>query len=186
MGWKGDSPVGIMVGVLRGWKGPDGLLKGNPPLRALVPNVKVKLVGDGELESAIRQEASPLADSIEFLGQRMDVPELLGASDVLILPSWSEALPTVLIEAGAAGLPVVATRVGGTAEIVEDERTGYIVNPGDADGLADSIIRLLNDPSHAREMGDHAYQRIVNMFSLGRQAKSTVALYETLLKSRHA
>jgi len=147
LGWPQSAPVVIFVGVLRRGKGHDVLLDAVPRIREAVPDVMIKLVGEGELEGQLRQRAAIYNSTVEFMGQRTDVPDLLGASDVLVLPSWSEALPTVLIEAGAASLPVVATDVGGATEISVDRETGFIVPAGDVNanggtGLDDAILAL--------------------------------------------
>lgn len=184
MGWPEDVPIVIMVAVLRRGKGHEVLFEAIPSVKAAVPNVKIMLVGEGELSDTLREQAKPHADVVEFLGQRGDVAELLGASDILILPSLSEALPTVLIEAGAASLPLVATDVGGSAEIVLDGETGYIVPPGQAEPFAKRLIELLQNPTLARQMGDQARERVVGMFSLEQQAKQTIDLYERILRSK--
>ncbi|NDJ86456.1 MAG: glycosyltransferase family 4 protein [Chloroflexi bacterium] len=184
MGWPLDQPTVIMVAVLRPGKGHEVLFDAIPRLKEAVPGVRIKLVGGGELEDELRQQAAPYGETVEFLGQRMDVPDLLGASDVMVLPSWSEALPTVLIEAGAAGLPVVATDVGGSAEIVKDAETGYIVPPGDSAAIADRLIAVLKDPGAAMAMGDRARDFVTATFSLEEQARRTIALYEKVINSR--
>jgi glycosyltransferase involved in cell wall biosynthesis len=177
-GWDPDAPTVIMVAALRRGKGHEVLFEAIPQIQAEIPGVKIKLVGGGEIADQIRAQAAPYGDVIEFLGQRTDVPELLAASDVLTLPSWAEALPTVLLEAGAASLPCVATDVGGAREIVLDGGTGYIVPPGDADALAARLIDVLRDREAARAMGERARRRIVSTFSLERQAERIVDLYE--------
>jgi glycosyltransferase involved in cell wall biosynthesis len=181
LGWSGTDPIIIMVAVLRRGKGHELLFEAIPQLRAAIPNVQIKLVGDGELNQSLRQRAAPFGAAVEFLGQRMDVPDLLGASDLLVLSSWSEALPTVLIEAGAASLPVVATDVGGTTEIVVDGETGYIVPPGNSDKLAQRLIDVLQDLTGAKRMGQQAYTRVVRLFSLDQQAQKTAVLFERTL-----
>lgn len=178
LGWGADEKIAIMVAVLRRGKGHEVLFEAVPALQHATPGVKIKLVGDGELNDTLRAQASDLADSVEFMGQRTDVPDLLGASDVLLLPSWTEALPTVLIEAGAARLPVVATDVGGTREIVADGETGYVIEPGDARALADRTIAVLSDGARAKDMGAKAHAHVLKTFSLQRQAEETVALME--------
>jgi glycosyltransferase involved in cell wall biosynthesis len=184
LGWDAAAPIIIMVAVLRRGKGHEVLFEALPKLQAAVPNVKIKLVGDGELDATLREGAAQFGDMVEFMGQRMDVPELLGASDVLALPSWAEALPTVLIEAGAASLPVVATRVGGVPEIVTDGETGYIIPPGDSEQLADRLAMLLTQRERSLEMGQSAYQKVRAQFSLEKQAQETIALYERVLAAR--
>lgn len=183
MGWQAGRPIVTMVAVLRPGKGHEVLFKALPRLQQVVPGVQIKLVGDGELADDLRRQAARYGAAIEFLGQRMDVPDLLGASDVLVLPSWSEALPTVLMEAGAASLPVVATDVGGTAEIVVNGETGYVVPAGDADALAQRLIDVLQNPVRAAQMGEKARERVTRLFSLQQQAQRTIALYEGLLRT---
>jgi glycosyltransferase involved in cell wall biosynthesis len=120
---------------------------------------------------------------VEFLGVRDDVPELIAAADLLVHPSRTEALPTAPIEAGAAGLPVVATDVGGTREIVEEGITGYLVANGDARALADRILKILGDRELAMQMGKAAQERVGRMFNLEQQAERTAKLYEQVLAS---
>lgn len=184
LGWAADTPVIIMVAVLRRGKGHEVLFEAIPQLLAAQPDVKIKLVGDGELANELRQQAQPYGDTVEFMGQRMDVPEVLGASDILVLPSWREALPTVLIEAGAAALPCVATDVGGASEIVLEGETGYLVQAGDSAALAERLITLLHDRDRACTMGAHAQERVQTTFSLEEQARQTAALYERVLRDR--
>jgi glycosyltransferase involved in cell wall biosynthesis len=178
LGWAQDAPIVIMVAVLRGGKGHDVLLEALPRLRENVPNVQIMLVGDGEERALLERMVAPHGDVVHLLGQRMDVPELLGASDVLVLPSWSEALPTVLIEAGAAGLPCVATDVGGTREIVVDGETGYVIPKGDSTALAARLTDLLTDSARARQMGEAALRRVAQLFTLPQQAQRTAAVYQ--------
>jgi glycosyltransferase involved in cell wall biosynthesis len=184
LGWAQEAPVAIMVAVLRSGKGHEVLLEAVPQLRQRVPNVQIMLVGDGEARALLERMIAPYSDVVHLLGQRMDVPELLGASDVLVLPSWSEALPTVLIEAGAASLPCVATDVGGTREIVVDGETGYVIPAGDSAALAERLAELLTDSARARTMGQAALRRVSSLFTLPQQAERTVAVYERVLASR--
>ena len=185
LGWDLNRPIAILVSVLRAGKGFEMLFEAIPRIRAVFPEFQVKLAGGGELEAELRQQARSLGDAVEFLGQRMDIPDLLGASDLLLQSSWTEALPTVLIEAGAASLPVVATNVGGTAEIVEHGRSGYIVDPGDVDAMVKGVIRILESPSNAVEMGKFAHDFVVKTFTLPEQAGHTKAYYERILSSKH-
>ncbi|GAB4554214.1 MAG: glycosyltransferase family 4 protein [Anaerolineae bacterium] len=181
LGWDLSAPIAVMVAVLRGGKGHEVLFESIHALKARVPNVQIKLIGDGEQRAMLEAQAAPYQDVVEFMGQRMDVPELLGAADALVLPSWSEALPTVLIEAGAASLPCVATNVGGTAEIVVDGETGYVIAAGDAAALVDRLALLLQDQSKARALGEAAYKRVHSIFTLKQQAVRTVDLYRRVI-----
>ncbi|MGB7342234.1 MAG: glycosyltransferase family 4 protein [Phototrophicaceae bacterium] len=181
LGWDAEQPIIVMVAVLRAGKGHEVLFDAIPKIKAAHPEARIKLVGGGELEHDLKAQAEPYMDMIDFMGQRSDVAEILGASDMLILPSWSEALPTVLIEAGAAGLPVVATDVGGTREIVSDGETGYVIPAGDATQLADKICALLDHPIEAQAMGAKAQAYIQQTFTLERQAQTLIHLYEDVL-----
>jgi glycosyltransferase involved in cell wall biosynthesis len=182
-GWGADEQIITMVAVLRAGKGHEILFAAAPLIKAKFPNARIKLVGGGELEAELRQQAAAHMDIIEFMGQRNDVPRLLGGSDMLVLPSWSEALPTVLMEAGAVGLPVVATDVGGTREIVIDGKTGYVVDAGDVAAFAQRICDLLANPDAARGMGQTAKELISGKFTLEKQAESLIKLYEGVIRT---
>ncbi|MBA3909119.1 MAG: hypothetical protein C0524_04345 [Rhodobacter sp.] len=153
LGWDKDDRVVIMVAMLRRGKGHDILLSAAQEILESSDRVQIKPVGGGALESDLKAQAAKFGARVQFLGERQDVPELLAASDVLVLPSLSEALPTVLLEAGAPGLPVVATDVGGTREIVVEGETGLVVKASDAGALAESVKLLLSDGTLASEMG---------------------------------
>lgn len=186
LGWAAEDKIVVMVAVLRAGKGHEVLFKAIPQIKAALPDAKIKLVGGGELEESLKKQAAPHADVVEFMGERMDVPEILGASDLLVLPSWSEALPTVLLEAGAACLPVVATDVGGTKEIVNEGETGYVVPAGDAQQFAARIITVLQDLDHAHQMGERARQWVTDHFSFEKQASELKALYDTVINESQA
>jgi phosphatidylinositol alpha-1,6-mannosyltransferase len=171
-----------MVSVLRSGKGHDVLFRAIPDLRRRIPDVAVKIVGAGEIEAELRRAAAPLGDCVEFVGQLYeDLPVAFWASDVLTLPSRAEGLPIVLIEAAAAGLPAVATDVGGCAEVVDDGETGYLVARGDHRALAERLARLLADADGARRMGTTARARAERRFSLDGQARATADLYRRIL-----
>jgi glycosyltransferase involved in cell wall biosynthesis len=105
-----------------------------------------------------------LQNSMQFLGMRDDIPELMAAMDVVVLASYAEGIPRVLVEAAAMGKPSVGTDVRGTREVIEDGETGYLVPPRDATALADAISRLLADPARTRVMGQAARQRAESHF----------------------
>jgi glycosyltransferase involved in cell wall biosynthesis len=131
-----------------------------------VPAAKLLLVGDGPKRALIQAEiqAQNLEASVCLLGQREDVPELLGAADVALLTSLSEGIPVTLIEAMAAQLPVVATRVGGVPEVVLDGQTGLLASAGDDAALADCLLRLANQPELRRQFGQAGRQRAEALF----------------------
>ncbi len=179
LGLPTDGALVTMVGVLRPGKGHEVAIEAARHL----PGAHFLLVGDGEPEYRARLEdqARLLTHRVHFLGQRMDVAAILSASDIFVLPSDSEALPTVLIEAGASALPVVASHVGGVPEIIEDGITGILIPPQDPQALANAVKRLICDPSLVRRMGDQAYQRVHARFTLSSQTRELIDLYESVV-----
>jgi len=121
---------------------------------------------------------------MRFLGTRDDVPELLAALDVLVLCSHSEGLSLTLLEQSAAGKAMVATAVGGNAEIIADGQSGLLVPLGDDAALAGAICGLLADPERARALGQAARLRFIREFTLGRMVSRYVALYEGCVPAR--
>lgn len=184
LGLDPHRPLVTMVAVLRPGKGHDVLFQAVPLLAAAVPEVQVLVVGGGPIEEDLRAQGAHLAGTLAFTGERADIPDLLAASDVVILPSWSEALPTVLLEAGAVGRPVVATSVGGAPEIVEEGVTGNLIARGDAPALAERVTGLLADPVLSARLGENARARVHVRFSLDAQAAGLVALYREVLAGR--
>jgi glycosyltransferase involved in cell wall biosynthesis len=121
-----------------------------------IADATLLVVGDGPDRQAL--EAAAPAERVRFLGTRLDARELLGAADVVVIPSRSEGLPLAALEAMAAGRPIVATAVRGLRDLLEDGRTALLVPPGDAQALAAAVRRLLDDPELARSLGDAALQ----------------------------
>jgi L-malate glycosyltransferase len=126
-----------------------------------------------------------IGDKVMFTGLRSDVPALLSAVDVSVMPSLNEALSNVLLESMAAGAAVVATDVGGTPEALASGVNGLLVKPGDPASMAAAIGRLLDEPALARGLGERARQTIADRFSLDRMVAATESLYDRLLTSKH-
>jgi glycosyltransferase involved in cell wall biosynthesis len=145
----------VFVGRLIFNKGPQVLLDAVPQVLLKFPETRFLFVGDGPMRSELEQKARLVrpAENVEFLGQREDVAKLLSEAAVFCRPSLSEGLPLTALEAMACGLPVVATRAGGTAEVVEDGVTGYVVTPNASTEVADRLCRLLGDDLLRGEMG---------------------------------
>ena len=179
-----DDALVLVPAVLREGKGHDVLLEAVPALLARVPSARVMVAGGGERERELRDRARPLGEAVRFLGPREDMRELLAACDVVALPSLAEALPTALMEAAAAGRPVVATRVGGVPEVVDDGRSGILVPPRDPDALAEALAALLADPARARACGDHGRRLARQRFGIERQVERTLALWRGLTVAR--
>ncbi len=147
------------------------------------PNVRLLIVGDGPQYSALDQlrHTMGVAEHISLIGARDDVPLLLKAMDVFVLPSLSEGISNTILEAMASSLPVVATRVGGNIELVRHRETGFLVDSGNLMDLADAIRAYLENPCLVREHGAAGVKRIQNHFSLGRMVSAYDALYQNLL-----
>jgi glycosyltransferase involved in cell wall biosynthesis len=181
-----DEPDGktvLFVGRLVPNKGPDVLLRALPSLVAAVPDVKVLLAGDGPMRGKLTQLADALgvADVVEFLGHRSDIPELMKEALVFVRPSTLEGLPLTVLEAMSTGIPVVATPVGGTPEIVLPGRTGYVVPVGDHEALSEGIVRVLKSPDEARQMGVRARDLVMRDYTWDRVVDRTEQLYLELL-----
>jgi glycosyltransferase involved in cell wall biosynthesis len=177
------SCTGRLVGSvarLAPQKGQRILLDAVPLVLRRHPDARFVLVGDGELRDELEHQAHRLgiADSVLFTGARTDVPELLASFSVFALPSYFEGLCLAVLEAQAAGVPVVATPVGGVRETVVPGETGMRCDPGDPVSLADGIARLLDDPDEARRLADEALRRVRERFGIERMVAETIAVYD--------
>ena len=126
------------------------------------------------------------SERCRFTGARDDVADLLAALELVVLPSWSEGLSFALLEAMALGRPVVATHVGGNPEVIDHDRTGLLVAPGDATALAGAIQRLLECPEEARAMGARGAARVRAEFPLGGMVRSLEMVYASALQGEVA
>lgn len=164
----------LFVGRLAAAKGVPALLAAVSRARAERPDLTLTLVGDGLERLAIEAEARALGlgDAISFLGYKgqEEVAAMLATHAALVLPSFAEGLPVVLMEALAAGTPVVATRIAGIPELVEDGRTGRLVPPGDEAALARAILDTLDDPGAAEAMASRGRDRVRAEFDSRREA----------------
>ncbi|MEJ2888004.1 glycosyltransferase [Actinomycetospora aeridis] len=179
LGIPAGAPVVLQVGLLREGKGHDVLLRAVRQL-ADVPDLVVLVAGDGPLRAEVEAAASDLGGRVRFLGYRTDVAPLMAASDVVVQPSDYDALPTTLIQALAAGRPVVATAVGGIPEIVTPGE-GVLVPAGDATAVAGALRDLLADPGRRRALGVAARARYEAAFDADRWAGEMRRLYEDVL-----
>ena len=148
------------------------------------PTMQLWLVGDGSLRPAVEKAIAEmrLAGKVLFLGIRDDVPKLLAGCETFILSSDYEGVPLAVLEAMAAGKPVIATTVGGVPELVEDGVTGILVPPRDPQALAQAILRLVKDPDLRQRMGKAAQERTLERFDIARTAREYEALYLKLLE----
>ncbi|MDP9395448.1 MAG: glycosyltransferase family 4 protein [Actinomycetota bacterium] len=183
LGLDPGAPVVLTVGRLTVMKGQCHLVAAVPGLAARFPGLQVVFLGDGHLREALERQAADLdvADSVRLAGHRPDARLLLDAADVFVLPSVNEAMPLALLEAMEAGLPVVATRVFGSAEIVIDRETGLLVAPRDPDALESALAGLLADPELRRRYADAGRRRYREAFTSARMAADTLAVYRRVL-----
>jgi glycosyltransferase involved in cell wall biosynthesis len=182
LGVSPDEPLLGTVGRLTAQKGYGILLEAMSLVLPQVPAARLVIVGDGELVHDLRDRAVELGleQAVRFTGPRQDVEELLSAMDVFVSSSLWEGLPTVILESMAAGVPVVATDVSGSRELVRDGSTGLLVPPGNAGALAEGIVQLLQDRKQGEELAMRARQE-VRRFSMTSVAQEHLHLYQSLL-----
>jgi len=182
-----DKPVAGIIARLTEQKGHYFLFEALAHTPGL-ENVHLAIVGDGDLRESLRQRAEALgiAARVRFLGARRDLGDLLNAVDLFVLPSLWEGLPLSLVLAMGAGLPVVATRVAGIPEVVEDGRTGLLVPPGDAQSLGAAMARIVADPAFGRRLASAARDAVLPRFGVEGYVASVAGLYDRLLSGRAA
>jgi glycosyltransferase involved in cell wall biosynthesis len=175
--------VGMIANFNFEIKGHDCFIQAASHVLREMPDANFLLLGDGRLRDKYEEMARGLAirEKVHFLGKRGDVPAMLAELTVSVLSSTSEGLSNVLLESMAAARPVVATRVGGNAEVVIDGTTGYLVPPGDPERLAAGILAVLRRPDKAGELGAAGQRRVHDHFSVTAMARSYEHLYESLI-----
>jgi len=153
-------------------------------VREQEPRAVLLLVGRGSLQADTESLAAALdlESAVRFLGVRRDVPEILSAADGYLMSSAWEGMPMVLLEAAAAGLPIVTTAVGGNLEVVGDGESGFLVPPRDADALGEAMLRLMGlSYADRRAMGERGRERVRSRYGLGRVVERWMELYRELL-----
>jgi glycosyltransferase involved in cell wall biosynthesis len=184
-----------VVAQLSPWKGQDTAIAALAQLCREGLDAQLLLIGSAKfVASATRFDnqayvaglhaqatQAGLDERVSFLGEREDVPELMRALDVLLLPSAEEPFGRALIEAMALGVPVLATNVGGPTEIIEDGREGYLLAPGQPAAWAQAVRRIAERPDHGRELGAAGRRRVEQAFTTERHAAAVMALYERVL-----
>jgi len=186
LGLDARAPVVGMVGRLARQKAPGDFLRAAALVAREFPAATFLVVGDGPLRATLEGLARELgiADRVRFLGFRDEVPVVLAALDVFALSSLWEGLPLTILEAMAAGKPVVATSVNGVAEVVQHGRTGWLVSPQQVEQLAAHIVTLLRDPGIARSMGEAGRRRVRERFSIERTVAELSDLYQDLYEAK--
>ena len=190
LGVAAAKPLVLNVANLCLRKGHDVLVEAIATVSRHVPDVRCLVAGSPHLEPQTAAsltaaiERHSLQDNLRLLGARSDVPDLLAASDLFVLSSRQEGFPITILEAMAAGKPVVATDVGGCAEAVVHGETGLIVPPEDPAALANAILYLLQNPEQARRMGEAGRKRVEEHFTVDAMVRKHIELYERLIAEK--
>lgn len=188
-GWKSKQFTIGMVSRITPLKGHADFIKAVSILARQIPELKVIIVGEApkvkyreDVEILVRRLG--LSGKVDFLGSRQDVPEILAGFDILVSATITpEAFGRVIIEAQASGVPVVATKVGGVVDIVEDEKTGLLCAAGDSRDMAEKILKLYNDREMWKKIALDARKSMEESFTAEKMMEKTVAVYEEALKS---
>ena len=182
LGLDPSCQVVLTVGRFAEQKGYRYLVEAVPLVLEHLPDARFVWVGTGRLEQELRRrvEHLGLGASVTFAGRCHDVSQLMAAADLFVLPSLFEGLPLTVLEAMAAGLPVVATAGCGAAEAVVDGKTGRIVEPANVAQLASTIVEILKQPDLAARWGTAGRLRVEREFSASRMAQETAAVYDEL------
>lgn len=182
--WPERTPLMVHVGRFAEQKNHTGLIKIFELVRRRVPDAKLLLIGGGPLRPSVEDMVgkSGLRDAVKFLGFREDVPEVLSRCSLFLFPSRFEGLPVATLEAGAAGLPMVASRVPGVTEAIEHGVTGFLFDVEDVAGMAGAAVRLLSDEALARQIGAAARRRVTERFSKRVSADSLLGLYHECIR----
>jgi len=190
--WRAQEGYGeadllfVSVARLSSQKDPFSLISAFAGAAWHTPALNLLLVGEGPLRSDIEALVRKMAleERVRFLGRRTDVPAILAAADVFVLSSLWEGNPLSVMEAMAAGKPVIATAVGGVPELVEDGVSGILVPPHEPEVLERAIMRLARDPALRQRMGKAAQKRALERFGVDRMAREYAHLYESLLEGQ--
>ena len=186
-GWTGDELVVGYVGRLVPIKDLTTLLAGFAAFARRQPRARLLLVGDGESRADLEAEVKALGlePVLRFAGWQHDLREVYGAMDIVALTSKNEGTPVALIEALAAGLPVVATSVGGVPDVVRHEQTGLLIASGEPTALAHALERLAGDPNLCHRLGTRGRADVAERFGGRRLVQDVTACYRRLLQARN-
>ncbi len=183
LGIPAKATVILTIAMLRKEKGIQYMIEAFPPILKHVPDLYYLIVGSGDYAKTLLEKAgkSSVKDRIVFAGMRQDIPRLMYISRLFVLPTLTEALPTVVAEAMAAGKPVIASAVGGIPEMITDTESGLLISPADPEKLANACVYLLKDPEKIQMMGAGGRQIANEKFNIRRQIHKIERVYQGLL-----
>jgi glycosyltransferase involved in cell wall biosynthesis len=178
-----EGPLVGVVARLQPEKGVANFLKAAARVSAACPAARFLVVGDGPLREELLRLADRLGlrERVRFLGHRADARELVGLLDVLVVPSLTEGTPLIVLEAMAAGVPLVASAVGGVTDQVRHGKEGLLIPPGDATALGDALLELLQDPDRAHRLGEAGRRRADSVFSHAAMVRKIEGVYHAAL-----
>lgn len=181
LGIASDAKIIGIVARLDPIKNHRCLISAMQKVKGHFPDAMLLVIGDGPLRSELEELAAAveLQESIRFLGTRKDIPQLLSVLDIFVLCSLSEGQPLTILEAMAAGKPLVATAVGGIPEVIGEGVDGIVVPSNDADKLADALLELLREERKRRVMGARAREKFAEQFTVERMVEKYEKIYES-------
>jgi glycosyltransferase involved in cell wall biosynthesis len=181
-----DRPVVLSVGRLKMQKGHTYLLQAAPKVLKDMPETHFVFAGDGPLRAELEQEVDRLGirPAVHFLGIRSDVPDLLAAVDVFVLPSLWEGMSMAMLEAMAAGVPVVVTDVEGVDNVIQDQEQGLVVKSRNPKALAAALLRLLKDEGLREKLSAAAQEKIATDFSMEEMCQEYESVFMDLLSKK--
>lgn len=181
------SPVVGAIGSLHPDKGHIFLIEAIPLVLEKLPHARFVLIGDGPERARLegRVQDLGLGSRVDFLGERWDTTDLFVEFDIFVLPSVVEGMPNAILEAAVAGIPVVATRVGGVPEVIQDTLTGLLVEPGSSASLASALVRAGRDETLRDRWSRNAQKLVATQFGEQEESSRTQELYVSLLAGAH-
>lgn len=182
-----DAPIRLLnVGRLSAEKGQHLLLQAFAAVLPAHPRIELVFAGIGPLEQSLRATAQQLGiqDKVVFRGYVADMPALYAECDLVLQSSFTEGLPNVILEAAYLRMPIVATAVGGTGEVIEHGRSGWLIEPHSLAGLVEGLRRFLDDPARFRDMADRAHVDVRERFSFAARTEALTQLYGHLMDRR--
>lgn len=181
-----NAPLFGIIGRLEPQKNHENFLQAVQLIHQKNQDARFLIVGDGILRNHLIEltENLKLQDVVTFCGLRKDIPAVLAALDVVVISSHYEGLPVVLLEAMAAGCPVISTAVSGVLSVLEDGKTGLLVEPSNSEALANACLRLIDDPKLRQKITQGGSERVRTFYNIATMTEKTVALYRSLLAAR--